>query len=172
MRSLMFALCLVCSMFSLSWAEAERKAEYSHFSLLLPPGWAGDEQTGFVSDNPEEYALTLGIKDEGGDHFLAQISIYLLPNKPGADSETAAKTLAEAQGDATPPVEVGNFWQFEGEPRSRTIKGKGITRVKATPENLLIIIAQDPQNLGAEQILASLKGESDKAKQMLGEGDN
>lgn len=144
------------------------EAQFSQFSMLLPEGWDGEEQTGFISDNPEEYTLTLGKKDAAGDKFLAQLTIYLLPNKPGTNAETAAKTLAEAQVDTTPPRQNGNFWQFTGEPRTRTIRGMATTMVNATPENLLIIIAQDPEQLGSEQILSTLKGETDRARKLLG----
>lgn len=148
-------------------AESSRKI-FKNFSVELPEGWDGDEQSGFISDDSGEYLLVLGKKDEEGDNFIAQVSVYLLPNKPGADSETAAKKLAEAQGDASEPVKKDNFMVFTGEPRTRAMKGKATTMVNATPERLLIIIAQDPQNKGSRQIIESLKGETEQAKAMLG----
>lgn len=141
---------------------------FSQFSVDLPPGWDGEEQSGFISDNKDEYLLTLGKKDDKGDNFIAQVSIYLLPNKPGVDSATAAKTLAEAQGEASVPIQKGNFQVFTGEPRTRALKGMATTMVNASPQWLLIIIAQDPQACGSEQIIASLTGETAEAKTMLG----
>lgn len=158
-------LCLACP--ALAQMESQRR-EFSQFSVELPPGWDGDEQTGFISDNPEEYLLTLGRKDEKGDSFIAQVSIYLLPNKPGATPEAAARRLAEAQGDASEPVKNGNFWQFTGEPRSRTIRGMATTMVNTVQERMLIIIAQDSQGLGAARIVDSLAGMTPQAREMLG----
>jgi len=148
--------------------EPTRHAAFTHFAVDLPPEWDGDEQTGFISDSSDEYVLTLGRKDGKGDKFLAQVSIYLLPNKPGATAEAAARTLAEAQGYASEPVKSGNFWQFTGEPRSRTIRGMATTMVNTTPERMLIIIAHDPQNLGAARIVESLSGVTPQAREMLG----
>lgn len=165
------ALLLVFSLFFLSPAIALGDTDHKtfrHFSADLPAGWDGDEQSGFISDDPDEYQLTLGKKDESEDSFVSQISIYLLPNKPGVDTETAARTLAEAQGDTTPPVQRGNFRVFTGEPRTRAMKGMATTMVNASPERLLIIIAQDPLKQGSEEIIASLKGETEEARKMLG----
>ncbi len=142
--------------------------EFSQFAMLLPSGWDGDEQTGFISDDPGEYQITLGRKDDNGDNFLAQVSIFLLPNKPGINSRQAVEKLREAQGDATEAREEDGFMVFEGEPRSRTLKGRARTMVRATPENLLIIMAQDPQNLGSDEIMRSLHGISPTARQLLG----
>lgn len=168
-------ICLPVFLFSLpiaSTAGEIRNApvltHFSQFSADLPPDWSGDEQIGFISDNPAEYALTLGIKDGAKENFAAQVSIYLLPNKPKASSEEAARTLTKAQGEPTEPIKAGNFWVFEGEPRSNTIKGRGITMVNADPETLLIIIAQDPHSLGAQKIIDSLQGRTPLAKHMLG----
>lgn len=157
----------------LSWqisafAEDASEREFSQFFVKLPQGWDGDEQSGFISDNPGEYALTLGKKDEAGDSFIAQVTIYLLPNKPGATAEAAAKTLTEAQEDATEPVKEGVFWVFNGEPRSRAVKGVAKTMVNADKEQLLIIIAQDPLGQGADQLISSLRGKTPEAKKMLG----
>lgn len=149
-------------------AADSRQVKFSQFSLILPPEWDGEEQTGFVTNNPDEYSLTLGRKDAEGDNFAAQVTIYLLPNRPGMDSRTAANTLTEAQGDATEPALIDNFWVFEGEPRNRTLKGRAITRVNTDKDFMLIIISQDPENLGASDIVASLKGESPVAAKLLG----
>lgn len=161
----LIGLCLISTFFPLaSWSFAK---DFSHFSAELPEGWDGDEQSGFITDNKNEYLLTMGKKDEKGDQFLAQVSIFILPNKPGATSEQAARRLAEAQGDSTEPAQEGKFWVFEGEPRSRTIKGLAKTRVKANPEYLFIIICQDPLNLGGEEIISSLVPASDLARSLL-----
>ena len=144
------------------------EVEYSQFAVTLPPGWDGEEQQGFVSNDPREYSLTFGRKDDAGDKFLAQVSIYLLPNKPGADAPGAARTLADAQGDASEPTLASNFWQFTGEPRSSIIKGMATTMVNANPDYLLIIIAHDPQNLGSRELVDSLRGISQPARQLLG----
>lgn len=149
-------------------AGETRHMEFGQFAVELPPGWEGDEQTGFISDNPEEYMLILGRKDAEGDKFIAQISIYLLPNKPGATPEQAARTLADAQGEPTEPVLRGNLWQFEGEPRSNVIKARAVTMVNANKERMLIIIVQDPEKLGAEKIVENMKAVTPKAKELLG----
>lgn len=141
---------------------------FKHFSVTLPSGWDGDEQSGFISDNQDEYQLTLGRKDESGDSFVAQVSIFLLPNKPQADSKKAAEILAEAQADSSMPTQEGDFFVFTGEPRTRALKGKATTMVRTTPEAMLIIIAQDPENLGAAEIIKSLKAETDMARNILG----
>lgn len=164
MRIILSMLLLVA--FALPVCAAE--TEFGQFAVSLPPGWDGEEQRGFVSDDNMEYVLTLGRKDEAGDNFLAQVTIFLLPNKPGADAHGAARTLAESQGNASEPEQMGNFWQFTGEPRSRTVKGMGTTMVNADPDYLLIIIAQDSQNLGADEIITSLRGLTPEARRLLG----
>lgn len=166
------ALYLLVNLFSSSCMagdeEPGREAEFTHFSLFLPPGWEGEEQTAFISDNPEEYLLVLGKKDSEKERFLAQVSIYLLPNKPGVSPEVAALTLAQAQADASVPIQEGQMWSFTGEPRSNVVKGMAKTMVNTDKENMLIIIAQDPEKQGAEAILRSLRGLSPKARALLG----
>lgn len=147
-------------------ADESGRREFSQFSVILPAGWDGDEQSGFISDNPEEYLLTLGRTRD--DNFVAQVSIFLLPNKPGASAEKAARQLAEAQGDASEPAKKDNFWIFTGEPRTKAMKGIATTMVNATPEHLLIIIAQDPENLGSQELLQSLRGQTPLATSLLG----
>lgn len=142
---------------------------FAHFNVNLPPGWDGDEQKGFISDNPDEYLLTLGKKDTEGDRFVAQVSIFLLPNKPGVNGEEAASRLAAEQGNSTKPVQEGPFWVFEGEPRSRTISGRGVTRVATNPQWMLIIIAQDPAGEDAAEIIRSLAPTSEIGRQLLGQ---
>lgn len=166
MKKIFCALLLALAVASA--AQAGERARFRHFSAILPAGWDGAEQTAFISNDPLEYQLTLGKKDESGDNFAAQVSIFLLPNRPGADSETAARILAESQADASAPGRAGEFWIFDGEPRTRAITGRGRTMVRTIPERMLIIIAQDPLNLGADGIIASLRGETDEAAQLLG----
>lgn len=148
-----------------SFAETIRQ-EFSHFSAILPEGWSGDEQTGFIGDDSSEYLLTFG--KTRNDKFVAQVSIFLLPNNPKTNSEDAAKKLAEAQGDASEPRQQDGFWIFTGEPRTNTMRGKATTMVTATPEHILIIIAQDPENLGSSEILQSLRGATPLATSLLG----
>lgn len=160
---LLFALIMICTS---SYGREAGRHTFRYFSVNLPYGWTGDEQTGFVGDDPATWMLTLAKKE--GDSFLAQISIYFLPNKPGVNSEEAASRLAEAQANTTAPAPQGNFMVFEGEPRTRVVKGRARTMVCATPAHLLIIIAQEPQQLEAGQIIESMKGETDEARAMLG----
>lgn len=147
-------------------AEKNDLRHFSHFSMILPEGWDGDEQTGFISDNPAEYQLTLGLVRD--NNFVAQVSIFLLPNKPGATAEKAAHQLAEAQGNASEPVQEGDFWVFSGEPRTKALKGMAKTLVNTSPDSMLIIIAQDPEDLGSAEILQSLRGETPLAASLLG----
>lgn len=160
--------------FWLAWAsaapaaEALTEREFTHFSARLPAGWDGEEQSGFISGDPGEYLLVLGRKDEEGERFLAQVSVYLLPNKPGADPQKAAETLAEAQGGASEPVLEGGMWVFTGEPRTNVIKGAAKTMVNTDKDRMLIIIAQDPENLGGAEILRGLAGRTPEARALLG----
>lgn len=173
-RKLPFRICGILLIFSLTvvcpviCAAVGAAREFSEFSLVLPEGWDGEEQKGFVSDDPGEYLLTLGKKDEKEDNFEAQVSIFLLPNKQGASAKDAAATLAEAQGESSEPVLENGLYVFTGEPRSNVVKGMAKTFVNTTPEKMLIIIAQDPKRLGAKQILESLRGLTDYSRQLLG----
>lgn len=150
-------------------AEGEsREKTYGQFALILPGEWDGDEQTGFISDNPEEYMLTLTRRDEKEDKISGQVSVYLLPNKPGKNSRESAEVLAESQGEASEPAREGIFWTFTGEPRSAVIKGKAKTMVNADKDNLLIIIAHNPEDTDVGAITSSLRGVTPRARQMLG----
>lgn len=160
-----FFLALACPAIC---AAGGQTRDFSEFSLVLPEGWDGEEQKGFVSDDPAEYLLTLGKKDEKEDSFEAQVSIFLLPNKQGASAKDAAAILAEAQGESSAPVLENGLYVFTGEPRSNVVKGMAKTLVNATPEKMLIIIAQDPKQLGSGQILESLRGLTDYSRQLLG----
>lgn len=141
---------------------------FARFSVELPAGWGGDEQTGFVSDDPDEYQLTFTRPDEAGDEILGQVSIYMLPNKPGTNARETAARLAEAQGGSSEPKEENGMWVFRGEPRTRAMRGEAITMVNANPQRLLIIIAQDPKNLGSRQIIDSLRAKTPEARELLG----
>lgn len=145
---------------------AER--EFNRFALTLPEGWDGEEQTGFVTDNPDEYQLTLGKKEENENKFAARISVFMLPNASGTNAEDAAEKLTEAQGDPTAPIRENGLWTFEGEPRSHALKGRAKTWVNTNPRFMLIIIAQDPSGLGAEEIVKSMRGLTPEAKELLG----
>ncbi len=161
------AIC-VLALFATTGDAAEMAREFSRFSVELPAGWDGEEKTGFVSDNPDEYLLTLGKTDAGGDEILAQISVYILPNVNAVSAADAARRLAEAQGGSDEPRREGVLWTFTGEPRTKIIKGRAVTYANATPEKMLIIIAQDPKNLGAAEILASLRGLDQESAALLG----
>ena len=171
----LFKIFLFLGVLSLLFSSATKDArsddserEFSLFSVSLPAGWDGEEKTGFVSENPDEYLLTLGKKDSAGDEILAQISVYVLPNSSSLSPEEAAKRLAEAQGDSDAPKMAGKLWTFSGEPRSRIIKGRAVTYANATPEKMLIIIIQDPKNLGADKIFDSLRGTDKETANLLG----
>lgn len=142
--------------------------QFSRFEIFLPPGWDGDEQSGFISDNREEYMINVAKKDQEGDRYLAQVSIYILPNTGANSSEQAAKVLAEAQADSTEPVQEGIFWTFSGEPRTNIVHGRARTLVRALPEKMLIIIAQDAEGHDSAAIISSLKGLTPDARELLG----
>lgn len=148
-----------------SAAEADR---FSLFSMTLPQGWDGEEQSGFVSGNPDEYQLTLGRLNDDGERFIAQISIFLLPNKNGLTAEEAATQLMSAQEDVSGLEREGLLWKFSGEPRTHAVDGRAQTFVNATPEKMLIIISQGPENLGAARIMETLAGRTDETRKLLG----
>lgn len=143
---------------------------FSRLAARLPPGWDGEERSGFSSGNPEEYMLILGMRDETQERFVAQVSIYLLPNAPGADAETFARRMAGLQADASEPRAEGRFQVFEGEPRQSgpAPKGRATSMVSATPGHLLIIIVQDPEARGADAIVQSLRGLTPETRELLG----
>ncbi|MBD5646969.1 MAG: protoporphyrinogen oxidase [Desulfovibrio sp.] len=148
--------------------DAPAGRSFSRFAAQLPPGWDGEERTGFSSGAPEEYMLVLGVQDEAAERFLAQVSVFVLPNRKGTTAEDFARQMAELQGDPTEPREEGRFWTFEGEPRTQALRGRGTTSVAATPERLLIIITQDPEHLGGKEVAASLRGLDDETRGLLG----
>ena len=112
--------------------------------------------------------LVLGKQDREQERFLAQVSIYLLPNTPKATAEDFARKMTELQGDASEPRKEGLFWTFTGVPRNQTVKGRAVTMVNTTPERILIIISQDPERIGADKVVAGLSGVTPEAKALLG----
>ena len=126
------------------------------------------ERTAFSSGSQDEYMLVLGKQDREQERFLAQISIYLLPNTPKATAEDFARKMTELQGDASEPRKEGLFWTFTGVPRNQTVKGQAVTMVNTTPERILIIISQDPERIDADKVVAGLSGVTPEAKALLG----
>lgn len=162
-RICLFLLLLCCAI----PAQAENR-DFAQFSADLPDGWDGQERTAFSTGNQNEYMLVLGKQDQEQERFLAQISIYLLPNTPKSTAENFARKMTELQGDTSEPSQEGRFWTFSGVPRNQTVKGQAVTRVAATPERILIIIAQDPDQIGADKVVDSLRGVTPEAKGILG----
>lgn len=148
--------------------QAQGGREFSRFAATLPPGWDGEERTGFSSGAAEEYMLVLGVQDAAGERFLAQVSVFVLPNSKESTAEDFARQMAELQGDATTPRAEGNFQVFSGEPRTQALRGRATTMVSATPERLLIIIVQDPEALGGAEVAASLRGLTPETRELLG----
>lgn len=170
-RSLFFCFLLFLPlMLSLPEASAQERT-FSQFRVDLPEGWDGSERTGISSRDSNEYMLFLDKKDAQEENYLAYLSIYLLPNKPGKNAEQSAKTLASQQADATEPVAQGPFWVFTGNPRDKILKGQAQTLVAANAEDLLIIIVKDPANQGAQAILQSLVPAGERTKKLLGQSE-
>ncbi|MBO4369419.1 MAG: hypothetical protein J5803_04905, partial [Desulfovibrio sp.] len=95
MRHIVVFSCIIfLSLLSVSVAS---ERTFSEFSITLPEGWDGQERSGFISQNRDEYMLVLGKKDPKEEHYLAHISLFLLPNKPGKDAHESAKVLAAQQ---------------------------------------------------------------------------
>lgn len=168
LRLIPLLLCLFFAQISLAQAEVK---DFGEFSLDLPAGWDGSERQGFASKDRNEYMLTLGLKDETKEHYLAYISLYLLPNKRGLKGQDWAKDLAEKQAESTSPTQEGAFWIFSGDPRDKILKGRAKTHVTANTDHVLIIIVKDPGGNHAEEILATLTPKSKRAQRLLG-GEN
>jgi hypothetical protein len=145
--------------------QAEERI-FSQFSVDLPERWDGEETTNFFNGNKEGYMLVLGRKDDEGENFLAQVSVFLLPALPGT-VEAIARQMASMQDKASTPQKDGNFWTFSGEPRTETFKATAVTKVAATTKNVLVIISQDPHGLGADALVASLRGITPEAREAL-----
>ena len=78
-----------------------------------------------------------------------------------------AGQLAQMQDHPGPVTEKDGFQCFTGEPRSKISSGEALTRVRATPDLMLIIVSQDPRNLGAEKVFQSLVPLTPDAKKLL-----
>lgn len=146
----------------------EGEKVFSEFAVNLPEGWSGDERKDFLGKKSGEYMLVLGKLDESQEKFLAQISLYLLPNINDENARDFAAKMAEAQGAPSEIGKQGNFWVFTGEPRTQTVSGTATTMVAADKDKMLIIIYQDPENLGAERVIKSLKGMTEETAKLLG----
>lgn len=140
---------------------------FSEVAFDLPSGWDGDERAGFITGNRDEYMVSLGKKDEKGETYLAQLTIYILPNTQSVTSVEAAQKLAKDQDDSTSPVEEKPFWKFSGYPQSNILKGMAVTYVVTNNEWLCIIISQNPDSEEGQKIVASLKGKSERARALL-----
>lgn len=162
-----FAIFAIIFFVNATFAKAGEKV-FSEFAVTLPEGWSGEERKDFLGKKGNEYMLVLGVLDEGQEKFLAQTSIYFLPNINKENARDFAAKMAEAQGGSSELSKDGNFWTFTGEPRTQTVTGRAKTMVAADLENLLIIISQDPENLGADKVVQSLRGMTDAVRKLLG----
>lgn len=149
-------------------AEEAEERRFEEFIVDLPKGWSGEERKNFLGKDSAGYMLVLGVLDESQEKFLAQASVYLLPNIKREMARDFAAKMAGAQGDASEIGAEGNFWVFTGEPRTQAVEGRATTMVAANPENLLIIIYQDPQKMGAAEVVKSLRGANKKTRKLLG----
>ncbi|MDR1857235.1 MAG: protoporphyrinogen oxidase [Desulfovibrio sp.] len=149
--------------------------EFLHFSADLPNGWSGEFQD--TSDNGvERYMLVMGVRDEAEDVYRAMVSVFLLPPLPDVDkggtgddlAREVAEKFAGMQVDASEPRKEGRLWTFTGEPRTRTFKARAVTYVNADARNVLVVICQDPNELGAKQVFESLRGLTERGKELLG----
>ena len=140
-------------------------ANFERFSVLLPQGWTGEDQSGFHSGDNREYMLMLGKK--GDASFEASLTIFILPNLKGEDAKSLAEQSARMQNNASAVTEKDGFWSFTGEPRSKISGSEALTRVRATPDLMLIIVSQDPKNLGAEKVFQSLVPRSPDARKLF-----
>lgn len=138
---------------------------FERFSAVLPQGWTGEDQSGFHSGDNREYMLMIGKK--GDTSFEAALTIFILPNLKGEDAKSLAGQSAQMQNNASAVTEKDGFWSFTGEPRSKISGGEALTRVRATPDLMLIIVSQDPKNLGAEKVFQSLVPITADAKKLF-----
>lgn len=138
---------------------------FERFSALLPQGWTGEDQSGFHSGDNREYMLMIGKK--GDTSFEASLTLFILPNLKGEDARSLAEQSARMQNNASAVTEKDGFWSFTGEPRSKISGSEALTRVRATPDLMLIIVSQDPKNLGAEKVFQSLVPLSPDAKKVF-----
>ena len=148
-------------------AQAEIQA-FGRFSADLSQEWAGEEREGFRSGNPEEYMLILAHQNPATQATDALVSLFIIPNEDGGSSEEVARKLAQFQADATAPRQDGVFWAFTGEPRSPSFRAPAVTRVRATPQRVLIAIVQSQDTTEAEAVFAGLRGLTPEARELLG----
>ena len=158
--------CVTFLLFPTNCIATERL--FTEIAVDLPPAWDGDERAAFITGNRDEYMVSLGKKDDKGESYLAQVSVYILPNTQNFSAKESALKLAASQDDTSTPVQDGVFWKFSGYTKSNIIKGLTITRVAASPKWWCIIMTQDPLGKEAEQIVASLRGISERAGILLG----
>ena len=109
----------------------------------------------------------LMIGKKGDTSFEAALTIFILPNLKGEDAKSLAGQSAQMQNNASAVTEKDGFWSFTGEPRSKISGGEALTRVRATPDLMLIIVSQDPKNLGAEKVFQSLVPITADAKKLF-----
>jgi hypothetical protein len=147
-------------------AQAQTKT-FTHFSADLPDGWEGEENSGFTDGKGNEYMLIFKKHDDTGENIKGVVSLFLLSPLPDSPAEIAGK-LASMQENSTTPYQDGNFWTFTGEPRTQGFKSSAVTRVNATPKHVLIIIVQDPEQLGGDKVFSSLRGLTPEGKEILG----
>ncbi len=127
---------------------------FERFSAVLPQGWSGEDQSGFSTGDNREYMLSIGKKGEKA--IEAQLTLFILPNERGQKAGEIAEQLSRMQDHPSAVAERDGFWSFTGEPRSKVSSGEALTRVRATPDLMLIIVSQDPKKLGAEKVFQSL----------------
>ncbi|MDR3357361.1 MAG: protoporphyrinogen oxidase [Desulfovibrio sp.] len=147
-------------------AQARIKT-FTHFSADLPDGWDGEENAGFTKEKGNEYMLVFKRHDDTGENIKGVVSVFLLPPLHDSPAEIAGK-LARMQENSTTPYQSGNFWTFSGEPRTQGFKAPAVTRVNATPRHVLIIIVQDPEQLGGDTIFAGLRSLTPEGREVLG----
>jgi hypothetical protein len=140
---------------------------FTYFSADLRDGWDGEENVGFTGEKGNEYMLVFKKHDDTGENIKGVVSLFLLPPLPHGPAEIAGK-LASMQEGSTTPHQEGNFWTFSGEPRTQGFKAPAVTWVNATSKHTLVVIVQDPEQLGGKELFASLKGLTPEAEEALG----
>jgi hypothetical protein len=161
---LLLAWATVCS--ATDGRAADQVRAFTRFSAEMPDGWTGDEPEGFAKPEDDRYMLVFTRRDEEGENIKAAVTVFLLPPLRENTEEIAAK-LASMQKNSSSPYQDGLFRAFRGEPQTQ-FKAPALTRVRSTDRHLLIIIVQDPENLGGERIFASLKALTPDAGEALG----
>ncbi|MDR2744522.1 MAG: protoporphyrinogen oxidase [Desulfovibrio sp.] len=153
--------------FGLAAPAQAQMITFTHFSADLPDGWDGEETIGFTGEKGNEYMLVFKKHDDAGENIRGVVSVFLLPPLRGSPEEIAGK-LAFMQENSTAPCQNGLFWTFSGEPRTQGFKAPAVTWVNVTPKHVLIIIVQDPEQLGGDKLFSSLKGLTPEGRETLG----